>query len=108
MVFPRYVYAVRHNPTGRVYVGSSKDPEERMRIHMWVLRQGRHIVEDMQKDFNDHGEDYSFFILDTILDLEEKDREYEWMEQFGSHIRGKGYNYKDRKKGQVDIWNTKT
>jgi hypothetical protein len=103
--FPRFVYAIKHNPTGRVYVGSSKDPEERMRSHLWALRRRAHIVADMQADFDTYGDDYSCFILDTIPDIHEKDREYEWMEHYGSHIRGKGYNYKDRckKMGEVKL-----
>lgn len=31
MEIPRMVYAIRHNPTGRIYVGSSGKPWNRIR-----------------------------------------------------------------------------
>lgn len=63
--------------------------------HMYALRSGRHINEDMQNDFDEYGEDYSLYILDEISDYGERQKEYEYMKKFNSHVRGKGYNYKD-------------
>jgi hypothetical protein len=65
--------------------------------HISALRRGQHINEDMQADYNLHGEDYTFTILDTIESREESSKEYEWMKKYESHVRGKGYNYKDPK-----------
>lgn len=96
MNLPRGIYAIKHNVTKRIYVGSSEDPQKRFASHLNALRRGRHIVEDMQKDFNEHGEDFTFFILGTITKFEDRGREYEFMEFLESHIRGKGYNYNDR------------
>lgn len=93
------IYAIRHNITNRVYVGSSKNVDIRLRKHMNDLRAHKHCVEDMQEDFDKYGEDYTFTILEDIYQYSDKHKEYEWMEKYQSHIRGIGYNYKDT------VWN---
>ena len=60
--FPRTVYAIQHNITKRIYVGSSNDIESRYWSHMSALSNHRHNVEDMQSDFDKYGENYSLFI----------------------------------------------
>lgn len=62
---------------------------------MSLLHLGKHPIEDMQKDFDEYGEDYSFLVLDDILEYADKNKEYEWMRKFNSFTRGIGYNYKD-------------
>ena len=95
MRLPRVVYAIQHNATKRIYVGSSANVEKRYWNHMTLLRNKKHKNDDMQDDFNKHGENFSLFILDEISDYADRDKEYEWMLKLESHIRGKGYNYKD-------------
>ena len=95
MKLPRSIYAIQHNVTKRIYVGSSCRPYLRCQNHMCLLKNNKHSVEDMQDDFNKFGSDYSFFILETITEYKERRKEYEWMLQLQSHIRGKGYNYKE-------------
>lgn len=97
MKIPRTIYAIQHNETRKIYVGSSSDVENRYWSHMYALRSDKHTVEDMQEDFNEYGENYSLFILDEIHEYSEKEKEYTWIEKLQSHIREKGYNYKDRK-----------
>lgn len=96
MKFPRAIYAIQHNATKRIYIGSSSDVELRYWGHMYSLRSGKHPVEDMQQDFIDYGEDYSVFILDEINEWEERTKERDWMLKYKTNIRGMGYNYKDR------------
>lgn len=98
MNLPRKVYAIQHNVTKKIYIGSSKDPNKRYLSHMYMLRAGKHINEDMQADFDRFGENYSFYILDTITEFKDRAKEYEWMRKFNSHIRGIGYNYNDKEK----------
>ena len=95
MDFPRKVYAIQHNITKRIYIGSSKDVTVRYWTHIYSLRNGTHTVEDMIEDFARYGENFSLFILDEIKDMGERHKEYDWMEKYQSHIRGLGYNYKD-------------
>lgn len=91
----REVYVITHNPTGKSYVGSSKNPTVRILTHMNALRNGNHPVEDMQSDFNRYGDDYSSRIVDEFHSYDGRMIEYEWMERLKSNIRGFGYNYKD-------------
>ena len=95
MTIPREIYAIKHNVTKRIYVGSTKYPQKRFASHLSMLRNGKHPVEDMQKDFDEYGEDFTFFILGVIPKFEDRNREYELMMLLESNIRGKGYNYKD-------------
>ncbi len=97
MRFPKYVYAIRHNVTNRIYIGSSENVDRRLRNHMCDLRAGRHKIEDMQEDYNKYGENFTFTVLDTVDNWDDRNKEYKWMEAYQSHIRGVGYNYKDKK-----------
>lgn len=101
MNLPRKIYAIRHNVTNRVYVGSSCRVDQRLMNHIHSLRSHKHHIEDMQADFDKYGEDYTFTILDEILVYKDKEKEYEWMKKYQSHIRGIGYNYKDQKWSRV-------
>jgi hypothetical protein len=96
MNLPRTVYAIQHNVTKKIYIGSTKNVHTRYLNHLCRLRKGKHNIEDMQKDFNEYGEDYSLFILDEITRYSDRAKEYEWMRKYKTHIRGVGYNYQDR------------
>ena len=96
MRIPRKVYSIRHNVTGRVYIGSSAHVEERYKNHMYALKSHRHLVGDMQEDFDKFGDNFTFTVLDEISSYEERHKEYDWMEKFSSYKRGTGYNYNDR------------
>lgn len=98
MKYPRKVYAIRHNATDRVYIGSSLNVDRRFKQHLYALQAHAHVVDDMQKDYDEHGEDYTLTILDTINDESEIEKEYEWMDKYQSFTRGIGYNYKDLKR----------
>lgn len=98
MDIPRKIYAIQHNVTKRIYIGSSKNPSERYLNHINRLKNGKHTVEDMQKDFDEYGEDFSLFIIDEITTFQDRKKEYEWMKKYKSNIRGIGYNYKDHEK----------
>ena len=95
MNFPRKVYLIRHENTGRIYIGSSSNPERRFSKHLYNLKSGNHPVEDMQEDFNKYGSNFTFTIIDEISNPSEAKKEYQWMKEFKSYIRGVGYNYKD-------------
>ena len=93
--FHEVIYCIKHNVTGKEYIGRTGAFEKRIAYHMSLLRNGKHIVEDMQSDYDKYGEDYTITVLDEITDKEQRKREHELMLSRGSHIRGKGYNYKD-------------
>ena len=101
--YHKTIYSIKHNVTGREYIGITHNFEERIKAHLCSLRGGRHNIEDMQSDFDKYGEDFTFTVLEEITDYSKRCREYDWMESHKSYIRGKGYNYKDvifkKKKG---------
>lgn len=96
MEYPRSVYAIQHNVTKKIYIGSTKNVESRFVQHLACLKANKHLIEDMQADFNEYGEDFTVFILDEIKNHQEKSKEYEWMDKYNSFERGIGYNYKDQ------------
>ena len=96
MKYPRQIYVITHNVTKRKYVGSSAKVDERILNHMYVLRAGKHHVEEMQKDFNEFGENYTVEIVGEINSIHENGKEYEWMTRLQTYERETGYNYKDR------------
>lgn len=106
MILPRKVYAIRHDTTQKIYVGSTENVERRFAQHLSRLRCGTHPVEDMQKDYDSFGAKFSLFILDEIVRHEDREKEYVWMKKLNSHIRGVGYNYNDQEKAilQADVF----
>ena len=94
MVYRTEVYMIRHNVTGRMYIGRSQDVPKRTYQHFQKLRNGKHPVEDMQKDFDEYGDNFSVSIIGEI-DNSHLNLEIETMEKYGSTVRGIGYNYKD-------------
>lgn len=93
--YHRYVYSIKHNVTGREYIGRTQNFDKRIAHHMADLRRGKHPVLDMQHDFDDYGDDFTISILEEITEFSQNKREYELMEEHESYIRGKGYNYRD-------------
>lgn len=96
MTLPAKIYAIRHNVTGKIYIGRSASPAERYRHHLNRLRRGAHSVEDMQRDFDLYGEDYTFRILDEVRCGEPTGKEAHWMHVYQTRDRRYGYNYKDQ------------
>lgn len=88
------VYMIRHNVTGRMYIGRSGKLQKRIYQHLCLLRAGKHPVEDMQKDFDEYGEDFTISVLGAE-NISNRYFEIEMMEKYRSIERGIGYNYKD-------------
>ncbi len=93
--YPRTIYAIQHNETGRIYVGSTSNVTRRFNDHMCQLKSGKHCNKEMQKDFDEFGEDYSIFVLGQIEDFEHRSKEMEWMEKLGTYDVRVGYNHND-------------
>ena len=87
------IYMIRHNVTGRMYIGRSQDVTKRTNAHFKLLRKGEHPVEDMQDDFDKHGENYSVSVLGNASTNPKL--ETEMMDKYQSCVRGIGYNYND-------------
>lgn len=96
MKFPRVVYAIKHNQTQRMYIGSSSNVDSRIRAHLSMLRTGKHINKSMQDDYNRYGENFSFYELATINSYAEKNKEYEFQKKYKTKDPEFGYNYADK------------
>ena len=95
MNLPRIVYAIRHEPTGKVYVGSTSKLSERLSAHFTALKGGYHSNEAMQKDCTERGFSYSVFVLDLISTYQDRNKEYLWIDALGSRNPSRGYNAGD-------------
>lgn len=95
MTIPRIVYALKHNPTGKVYVGSTESPKRRIAGHIGSLARGSHSNKAMQEDYDRFGCDYSVFILDTIDSFADRNKEFYWMDILSTRDPERGYNQKD-------------
>lgn len=92
------VYAIRHNKTGRIYVGATNRLGNRIKQHIDALREGRHPNELMQSDFYKYGDDFSFCILHDFYRRDEGALylvERMFMTILKTRNPEYGYNYKD-------------
>ena len=90
------VYALRHNITGRVYVGCSRNVERRINEHLKLLEFGKHTVDLMQDDYDKYGKNYSYFILfEAYASYDAFMMEKNFMSLLDTRNPQKGYNYKD-------------
>ena len=92
----KVVYAIQHNVTKRIYIGSTDRGAWRIHDHIMQLRRGKHKNDLMQRDYNEYGESYSFYQLDIIPFHFEKYKEYYWMNFFNTYNPEFGYNTKDQ------------
>ena len=93
-----FIYAIRHRKTNRMYIGrTTRTLEGRIGAHLQDLRANKHSVEDMQKDFNEYGEDFEFYILDVVdtdpFNVQKREKDY--MRKYRTYDKQYGYNYKD-------------
>ena len=96
MRYPRVVYAIQHNETGRIYVGSTVDLERRIAEHMLQLRKGSHGNPYLQKDYDEVGQEFTVYRLDQIANVFENRKEYDWMMKLHTTDPEYGYNMDDR------------
>ncbi len=93
--YPRVIYRITHNVTGRSYIGSTENFEKRIKSHIDALRGDRHPVRDMQRDYNEYGDDFTIEKIWIVQSPEDHGKEYELMDKYRTRIRGVGYNYQD-------------
>lgn len=100
----KQIYAIQHNITKRIYVGCSQCPKGRIQAHLAALKRHCHSSAEMQKDFDEYGNDFSAFGLEIVPDetiqCDEKInhylpllREIAWMDRLNT-IK-EGYNRQD-------------
>lgn len=95
----REIYAIQHNKTKRIFIGQSENAGMVIRNRIARLRNNNDTCELMQKDFNDFGEDYSFFILESFDPYSDGNRLSMWLIKYPEEQL---YNA-PRKKAAIEI-----
>ena len=100
------VYAVRCIPTGKIYVGSTKDFELRIYTHYSELSRGektrlnrntgKYEPSPWQIDYNKYGESaFQVYILERdVKSVDRKAREEHWIAYYRATEPEYGYNYR--------------
>lgn len=60
------IYAIQHNKTKRIYIGTTVDIHSRYREHIKMLANNQHSSRRMQADFAKYGNDFSVYILEEV------------------------------------------
>jgi len=87
------IYKIINKQTGKFYIGSSNDIEQRWRAHRYRLRKGIHSNQHLLSAWNKYGEEsFAFSILqeverETLLDVEQQ-----VIDESGCLDRKVGYN----------------
>jgi group I intron endonuclease len=93
---PNSIYAIRCKSTGKVYIGRSQNPHERIRQHFSQLKNGRCEcgTPAFQEDFKIYGfTDFETYILEKDVSPGRfRDREAYWIGEYKSTDGRYGYN----------------
>ena len=100
------IYAIQHNKTKRMYIGTTSDLPKRYKGHIVALLKHKHHSKLMQEDFDKFGGDYSVYVLEEFVKPKERIHaygtiycsryavlEYKWMETYDTI--NNGYNQQD-------------
>ena len=94
----RYVYKLVNSENGRIYVGMTSMPEQRIKMHMQKLRLKKHPCALMQEDYDKFGEDaFSMEIIEEFVweGAQRITPEREWMIRLKTYDERFGYNCND-------------
>lgn len=88
------IYLIRNLLDYKVYVGSAKNLEKRIKQHMWDITNKRHRNKYLQNAVLCHGyENFRFIVLEYDLKSSElAEREQAWMDHYQSFNDNIGYN----------------
>jgi len=91
------VYAIRHEASGRVYVGSSANIVDRWRSHCRALIKGRHHSRHLQRAWIKYGaEAFAFVVLERCRPHERLVREQHYIDACCAHRKANGFNVSAR------------
>lgn len=90
------IYAIVCNPTGKVYVGQSKNIKVRKSQHLGKLLIGKHYNTYFQNAFNKYGRSsFSFKVLENCTPEELTAKEAYWIQKYKSNNSEFGFNLKE-------------
>ena len=79
------VYAIHCLITGRRYIGSSTNVENRWSVHKSELKLNKHYSIELQEDYNKYGiEQFVYSVLEVCPKEVLKEREHFWMKTYRS------------------------
>lgn len=87
-----------------VYIGSTTNYQQRIKLHIGCLKGGKHIVPKLQDDFNKYGLDsFTFDVISTNNDKRKEDKEFEIIRSYREDIlynvnKGKTNNKQPKQK----------
>lgn len=92
------VYQITCIENGLIYIGSSKNIEQRWKNHRRELRLNRHNNMFLQADWNKYGENaFTFEILEQCKEEERYNLEQQYLDKLLPFYRtGKGYNISEK------------
>ena len=98
---PMGIYQIKNMRNGKLYIGSAKNLQGKINSHKFQLKNGLHRNKEMQREYNEAGEDgFSFEVLDYLKPKEDLNYDYTeelnlleemWLEKLQPYDE-KGYN----------------
>ena len=78
-----YIYSITNTTNGKLYIGRTKNPDQRRRSHFNKLRQSKHENPKLQNAWNKYGEEcFIFSIVDECKKEEVYDLETKWFDRY--------------------------
>ena len=74
------VYALLHQPSGKSYIGSSINIEDRVRRHFYNLHGNRHHSPKLQRQWNESGNEFTVLILEQCAEKDLTSHEQLWID----------------------------
>lgn len=97
------IYAMQHNVTKRIYVGSCNHADTRIKKHIHDLLRGCHTNKELQKDFDKYGMEFSFYHLDKVEASNQFKEERNWQNALRSNEKATGYNLSRQEQPITDL-----
>lgn len=75
---PMGAIIIKNNINGKVFIDVSKDTKSIINRHRFQLKTGMHMVKELQKEWNEYGEDaFSIEVLEELkYDEKEENKDY--------------------------------
>lgn len=77
------IYIITNTQTGRVYVGRTKNTNNRFAVHRSELRLVKHSNHELQADYTANPNIWHYQIIESIIEREDaKNAEHDWINAF--------------------------